>query len=85
MFMWDSTRQGCCELVLGLLMFLKASMSPEDWAPISFRSEILFKVFYSVPDRGLSKERISRNGDFSSMYRVANFQDFFFLQEISLP
>ena len=66
-------------------MSLKASMSPQDWAQISFRSETLSNGFYSEPDRGLPKGRISRSGDFSSMYRVSNFQDFFFLYEISLP
>ena len=66
-------------------MSLKASMSPQDWAQISFRTETLSNGFYSEPDRGLLKGRISRYGDFSSMYRVSNFQDFFFLYEISLP
>ena len=33
--------QGCCELVLRLIMSPKASMGPKDWAEISFRSETL--------------------------------------------
>ena len=33
--------QGCCELVLGLIVSPKASMWPQDWAEFSFRSEIL--------------------------------------------
>ena len=33
--------QGGCELVLGLIVSQKASMVPQDWAEISFRSETL--------------------------------------------
>ena len=33
--------QGCCELVLGLIVSPKAFMWPQDWADISFRSETL--------------------------------------------
>ena len=71
--------QGCCELVLGLIVSPKASMWPQDWAEISFRSETLWNWFYSEPDRGFSKGRISGSGKCSSIYRVSNVQDFFFL------
>ena len=77
--------QGCCELDLGLLMSLEASMSPQDWEEMFLRSETLSNGFYSEPDRGLFKGRISRSGDFSSIYRMSNFQDFSLLYEISLP
>ena len=66
-------------------MSLKASMSPRDWEQISSRSETLSNRFYSELDRGLFKGWISRSGDFSSIYRVSNFQDFSFLYEIFLP
>ena len=71
--------QGWCELVLGLIVSLKASMWPQDWEEISFRSETLWHWFYSEPDRGFSKGRISGSGKCSSTYRVSNVQDFFFL------
>ena len=71
--------QGCCELVLRLMMSLKTSMWPQDWAQISFRSETLSNCFYSEPDWWLLKGRISRSGDFSRIYRVSNIQDFLFL------
>ena len=31
---------GCCKLSLALLMAQRASMSPQDWAQITFRSEM---------------------------------------------
>ena len=71
--------QGFCELDLGLIVSPKASMWPQDWAEISFRSETLWNWFYSEPDRGFSKGRISGSGKSSSIYRVSNVQDFFFL------
>ena len=74
---WIRTQEhGCCKLVLRLMM---ACMWPQDWAQISFRSETLLNWFYSEPDWWLLKRRISRSGDFSWIYRVANIQDFFFL------
>ena len=39
------------------MMCLKASMWPQDWAQISFRSETLYNWFDSDPERGLSKVR----------------------------
>ena len=66
-------------------MSLEASMSHQDWEQMPFRSETLSNGFYSEPDRGLFKGRISRSGDFSSIYRMSIFQDFSFLHEISLP
>ena len=43
---WIRTQdQGCCELVLGLMMALKASMWPQDWAQIFFKSETLYNWF----------------------------------------
>ena len=51
-------------------MSLEASMSHQDWEQMPFRSETLSNGFYSEPDRGLFKGRISRSGDFSKIYRV---------------
>ena len=36
---------GCCELTLALLKAKKASMSPQDWAQITFRSEMHLNDF----------------------------------------
>ena len=71
--------QGCCELILGLIVSPKASMWPRDWAEISFRSETLWNWFYSEPERWFSKGRISGSVKSSSIYRMFNVQDFFFL------
>ena len=41
MFHSKRTKEGgCCKLSLALLMAQRASMSPQDWAQITFRSEI---------------------------------------------
>ena len=37
--------QGCCEHVLGLMTAQRASMSPQDWAQITFRSEMHLNDF----------------------------------------
>ena len=41
--------QGCCEHVLGLMTAQRASMSPQDWAQITFRSEMHSNGFYNEP------------------------------------
>ena len=40
-FFIDLQKQGCCELVFGLLGNQKAFLGPQDWAQMTFRSEIL--------------------------------------------
>ena len=47
--------QGCCELVLGLIVSPKASMWPQDWAEFSFRSEILSNWLNNVTGRWSEK------------------------------
>ena len=63
--------QGCCELVLGLIVSPKASMSPQDWAEVSFRSEILSNWLNNVAGRWSAKRRKLGSGDFSSIYRMS--------------
>ena len=62
--------QGCCELVLGLIVSPKASMWPQDWAEFSFRSEILLNWLNNVAGRWSENRKKIRSGDFSSIYRV---------------
>ena len=46
---WIRTQdQGCCELVLGLILALKASMWPQEWAQISFKSETLYNLILTL-------------------------------------
>merc|ERR1711946_118504 len=63
--------QGCCELVLGLIVSPKASMLPQDWAEISFRSEIFSYWLNNVAGTWSAKRKKLRSGDFSSIYRVS--------------
>ena len=49
---------GYCELDLGLLRSQRASMWPQDWVQITFRSETHKNKFYSEPRRGLKKEEL---------------------------
>ena len=52
--------------------FLKASMEPQDQAQITFRSEIHSIVTLMVGQEGdCLEERISRSGDFSTIYSVS--------------
>ena len=51
--------------------FLKASMEPQDQAQITFRSEIHYIVFSVGQEGDCLEERISRSGDFSTMYSVS--------------
>ena len=51
--------------------FLKASMEPQDQAQITFRSEIHSIVYSVVQEGDCLKDRISRSGDFSTMYSVS--------------
>ena len=46
-------------LILGLLRFFRASMWPQDWAQITFRSEILSNQFKNKSRSCLPKGRIS--------------------------
>ena len=73
---------GSYELVLQLLMALKASMWPQDWAQITFRSEIILIWFYKESGRWLSKGRISMSGEISTIYRVS--QTWFLLLVLNL-
>ena len=63
--------QGCCELVLGLIVSPKASMWPKDGAEFSFRSEILSNWVNNVAGRWSATRKKLRSGDFSSIYRVS--------------
>ena len=49
---------GYCELDLGLLRSQRASMWPQDWAQITFRSETHRNKFCSEPRRRLKKEEL---------------------------
>ena len=49
---------GYCELDLGLLRSHRASMWPQDWAQITFRSEAHRNKFCSEPRRRLKKEEL---------------------------
>ena len=51
--------------------FLKASMEPQDQAQITFRSEIHSIVFSVGQEGDCLEERISRSGDFSTIYSVS--------------
>ena len=62
---------GYCELDLGLLRSQRASMWPQDWAEITFRSETHRNKFYSEPRKCLKKERIARSGDLRWISRVS--------------
>ena len=44
-FLIRPQKRGCCELVFGLLRSPLTSMSPQDQAQITFRSEILHNGF----------------------------------------
>ena len=61
----------CCELVLGLLGPQRTSMWPQDWAQITFRSEILSNIFKNEAGRWLAKGQKSGSGDLSMIYRVS--------------
>ena len=51
--------------------FLKASMEPQDQAQITFRLEIQSAVFSVGQEGDCLEERISRSGDFSTIYSVS--------------
>ena len=51
--------------------FLKASREPQDQAQITFRSEIHSIVFSVGQEGDCLEERISRSGDFSTIYSVS--------------
>ena len=58
------------EHIFQLMGFLKASMEPQDQAQITIRSEI-YSIVFSVGQEGdCLEERISRSGDFSTIYSV---------------
>ena len=46
---------GCCELTLALLRAQRASMSPQDWAQITFRSEMHLSDFINESGSQLEK------------------------------
>ena len=52
------------------MVFLKASMEPQDQAQITFRSEILSRVFSLGQEGDCLEERISRSGYFSAIYKT---------------
>ena len=62
---------GYCELDLGLLRSQRASMWPQDWAEITFRSEILSNMFKNEAGRWLVKGQKSGSGDLSMIYEVS--------------
>ena len=53
------------------MRFLKASLEPQDQAQITFRSEIHSIVFSVGQEGDFLEERISRSGDFSTIYGVS--------------
>ncbi len=80
---WIRTQeQGCFELVLWLMLSLKASICDPKTGrnfPLGQKHSVIgWQWSISDPDRGSSK-KIWWSGDFSSIYRVSNVQDFFFL------
>ena len=70
-------RRGCCALTLALLRAYRASMSPQDWAQITFRSEMHLNDFDYESGSWWEKMKNSRSGDFSTIYWV--FQKWFLL------
>ena len=50
---------------------LKVSIEPQDQAQITFRSEIHSIVFSVGQEGDCLEERISRSGDFSTIYSVS--------------
>ena len=48
-----------------------ATVWPQDWAQITFRSEILSNMFKNESGRWLAKEQKSESGDLSMIYRVS--------------
>ena len=61
----------CYRLVLGLLRFFKAYLWTQDWAQITFRSEILLNMFKNEAGRWLAKGQKSESGDLSMIYRLS--------------
>ena len=54
-FLIRPQKRGCCELVFGLLRSPMASMSPQDRAQITFRSEMHLNDFNSYSGSQLEK------------------------------
>ena len=55
---WIRTQeQSYCELVLGLMMALKASMCPQDWAKICSKSETLYNWFNNEVGKWSAKRK----------------------------
>ena len=46
-------------------------MCPQDWAQITFRSEILSNIFKNEAGRWLAKGQKSGSGDLSMIYEVS--------------
>ena len=53
--------QGCCELILGFQKAQGASLWPQDWVQITFRSEILSNIFKNEAGSSLAKGQESIN------------------------
>ena len=62
-------KHGCYEHVLALLRVQRASMSPQDWAQITFRSEMHLNDFNNESGSQLEKREKSGSGDLSTIYR----------------
>ena len=60
---------GCYKLILTLLRAQRASMSPQDWAQITFRSEMNLNDFNNESGSQLEKREKSGSGDLSTIYR----------------
>ena len=61
-----------------LLRAQRASMSPQDWAQITFRSEMHLNDFNNESGSQLEKREKSGSGDLSTIYRES--QNGFLLQ-----
>ena len=68
---------GCCELVFELLRSPMASMSPQDQAQITFRSETHYKYLYYCSGRRLSQGRTWGFVNLSTIY--SRSQEWFLL------
>ena len=71
-------KRGYCELVFKLLRSPMASMSSQDQAQITFRSETHNNEFYNGSGRRLSQGRIERFVNLSMIVRL--FKNWFLLQ-----
>ena len=63
--------QGCCELVLGFQKAQGASLEPQDWAQMTFCSEIISNGLNNDSGRLSAERKKLRYCDFSMMYSVS--------------